>query len=285
MLQAYNFAAMTLDLASVQSLLYRLIVAPSGVADGLRAESCLPPGGLDAIIRGDHRLSAVERLDIYAEMYFYRLLDCMKEDYPATLAVVGAVNFHNLITGYLLACPPSHPSILYAGRYLADYLSSHPLRVDWPFVADLARLERALIEVFHGPDAAALDADALHAVAPSDWPALELRLHPASQLLALEWSVAKVVRAVEEASDWPMPEREATSVLVWRKQCRCYYRELAGVELGAIQALTGGVSLAALCERAAVGAPAEDPTALILGLLERWLADGVLMAPSPSRSQ
>ena len=83
-------------------------------------------------------------------MYFYRLLDCLKEDYPATLAVMGATNFHNLITGYLLAYPPSHPSVLYAGRHLADFLDSHPLRDEWPFIADLACLERALIEIFHG---------------------------------------------------------------------------------------------------------------------------------------
>ncbi len=276
---------MTPDLKSVQALLYRLIVAPNGVADGLRTESDLSPGGLDAIIGGDRRLSAVERLDIYAEMYFYRLLDCMKEDYPATLAVLGATNFHNLITGYLIAHPPSHPSLLYAGRHLADYLSSHPLRGEWPFIADLARLERGLIEVFHGPDAPALEPDALRAVAPSDWPALELRAHPALRLLALEWSVANVVRAVEEGSGWQAPERQATGVLVWRKQGRCYYREVAGVELGAIQALTGGVSLAALCECVAVAVPAEDPTALILRLLERWLADGILTASAPLPSQ
>src|SRR5271168_2259977 len=158
---------MPLDLQGTQRLLYRLIVAPSGVADGLRAESNLPAGGLGAIVRGDRRLSGVERLDIYAEMYFYRLLDCLMEDFPATLTVVGATNFHNLVTGYLLAYPPSHPSVLYAGRHLADFLRAHPLREEWPFIVDLARVERALIEVFHAPDAAALSAEELRAVAPA----------------------------------------------------------------------------------------------------------------------
>ncbi len=273
------------DLKSVQSLLRRLIVAPSGAADGLRAESDLPPGGLDAVIRGDERLSAIERLDIYAGMYFYRLLDCLKEDYPATLAVVGATNFHNLVTGYLLAYPPSHPSVLYAGHHLADFLASHPLRDEWPFLADLARFERALIDVFHGPDAPALEADELRAAAPTDWPALELEIHPASELLALQWDVAKIVRAVEEGGHWPLPEREATSIFVWRKNCRCYYREIDSIEVVAIQALSGGVSMAALCARVADATPAEDPAALVFDFLERWIADGILMAPSsgPSR--
>ena len=109
---------------------------------------------------------------------------------------------------------------------------------------------------------------------------LELRPHPASRLLTLEWSVANVAHAVAEGSNWQAPERQAATVLVWRKDCRCYYREIAGIELVAIQALTGGASLAALCERVAAAAPAEDSTAVILELLERWIADGILTAPS-----
>ncbi len=276
---------MALDLKSLQSLLYRLVVAPGGVAEGLDRETGLPSGGLDTIIHGDERLCALERLDIYANMYFYRLLDCMKEDYPATLAVVGPDNFHNLITGYLSAYPPSDPSVLYAGQHLAGYLSSHPLRDNWPFLADLARLERALIEVFHGPDASALTADEVRTMAPGDWPALELQTHPALQLLRLDWDAQKIVRAVEEGKDWDAPEHRATSVLVWRKDNRCYYRALDGVELLAIGALRKGVSLAALCECVAVAAAGEEPAALIFGLLERWLAHGILVRPSPALSQ
>jgi hypothetical protein len=35
-------------------------------------------------------------------MYFYRLLDAIKEDFPATLKILGDFEFHNLITGYLI---------------------------------------------------------------------------------------------------------------------------------------------------------------------------------------
>jgi len=275
---------MTPDLKNVQGLLYRLIVAPSGVADGLQAESDLPPGGLDAIVRGYGHLSAIERVDIYADMYFYRLLDCLKEDYPATLAVVGATNFHNLITGYLIAHPPSHPSVLYAGRHLAAFLDSHPLRAEWPFVADLARLERALIEVFHGPDASVLRADELRLVAPADWPMLVLKAHPALQLLPVRWKVTEVVRAIEEKRDWQTPEHAQCNVLVWRRNNQCYYRDVSGVELPAIRALRDGLSFAALCELIEAAAPERDPAAHLSELLERWLADSILTIPSSARA-
>lgn len=167
--------------------------------------------------------------------------------------------------------------MLYLGRHLADYLSAHPLREKWPFIADLARLERALIEVFHGPDAPALEPNDLRMVAATDWPTIELRTHPALQVLTLGWNVAEVLRAVEEANDWRAPKHETAALLVWRTGNRCYYRDLDGAELAGIRALANGVSLAALCERVAAVTTAADPTALIFELLGRWLDDGILV--------
>ena len=69
------------------------------------------------------------------------------EDFPATLAVLGADNFAALVKEYLLEHPPTEPSILYAGLYLADFLNDHPFAERWPFIADLARLERAVLDV------------------------------------------------------------------------------------------------------------------------------------------
>ena len=113
---------MPTQLKNLQSLLYRLITAPSGVAEGLAAEQDLGAGGLDAIVLGDDRLSSEARVDIYANMYFYRILDALKEDFPATVAVLGDDNFHNLVTGYLLEYPPTGPSITHSGSHLAEYL-------------------------------------------------------------------------------------------------------------------------------------------------------------------
>ncbi len=95
-------------------------------------------------------LSAEERVDIYANMYFYRLLEVLQEDFPATLAMIGAERFHNLITGYLIEYPPAHFSISYAGKSSRGFHSATiRLREEFPFLADLAQMERALIEVFH----------------------------------------------------------------------------------------------------------------------------------------
>jgi hypothetical protein len=265
-----------IHLKNLESLLYRLITAPSGVAEGLAGERELGADGLDAIVLSDERLSAKARVDIYANMYFYRILDALKEDFPATLAVLGADNFHNLVTGYLLEYPPTEPSLYYCGRHVAEFLREHPIRDGVPFIADLARLERANVEVFHGPDAIALEPDALRAIAPADWPALKFGIHPSAQMLTLDWRVAELLSAVEEHRTWKAAEHRAVKVLVWRRDARVFHRDLDKAEADALEAVSRGDTFAEICEVVAADAELQDPVDAMNRMLARWLADGLL---------
>jgi hypothetical protein len=146
---------MHVNLREVQTSLYRLITIPEG-ATRLGNERDPAPDEAVVLVRGDQRLSAIERVNIYANAYFYRLLDCLREEFPATFAVVGDDNFTALVRDYLLACPPTEPSIFYASRHLSGFLDDHPLNQRWPFITELARLERTIVDVFHAADASAL---------------------------------------------------------------------------------------------------------------------------------
>jgi putative DNA-binding protein len=262
------------DLRTLQALLHRLIAAPNGVADGLQAEKVQV--NLEDVIRGDERLSAVEHLEIYANAYFYRLLDILKEEYPATLAVLGEDHFHNLVTGYLIEYPPTEPSVLYAGRYLADFLEGHPFRERWAYIADLARLERTVLEVFHRADAPALDAETMRAVPVADWPNLEMRAHPTVAILDSEWTVNELLRAVENKLEWHEPAHTAVSVVVSRKGFEVYYRTLERGERAALALALQGTTFATMCEAIATEYPGDDAPTAINRLLARWLADGLL---------
>jgi len=277
-------------LRRLQELLGRLIVAPDGVADGLAHERALPAGGLASLIAGDDRMTAAERVEVYANGYFYRLLDVLKEDYPATVAVTGADDFHNLVTGYLIVYPPTEPSIYHAGRDFARYLDTHPLRERWPYLADLARLERAVLESFHAADAPALEAGALRALAPAQWPALTLRAHPATRLVESRWRVDEVARAVADGaradtmSATPAPDGAGVALVVSRRDTRVAYRAAERGEDVALRLVLAAQAaapptLAAICAAIAanVGDAHDDLPASINRMLARWLADGVLM--------
>ena len=268
----------TPDLAGLEALLYRLITAPNGVDEGLAAETRLPPQGLEQLITGDDRLTARERLEIYANAYFFRLLEVFKEDYPALLAVIGDDNFHNLATSYLVDYPPTEPSVLYAGRKLPAFLRTYPLRDRWPFLADLATLERAMLDVFHAADASPLSTDAMRTIAPSAWPAMRLQLHPATRILDLEWPVDSILHAVEKHDPWHPPQSHPTTVLVWRNNSQVHYRRVERAEHDALRLLARGATFAAVCDAIAAHADA-DSAAMINMLLVRWLSDGVLTLP------
>lgn len=266
---------MPADLEQLEGLLYRLITAVSGVGEGLAAERYVPAGGLGAIVLGDERLTAEARVEIYANMYFYRLLEALKEDFPATLAVLGDDNFHNLVTGYLVEYPPTEPSMYHLGRHLADFLRDHPMRENTPFVADLAALERATVEVFHAADARTLDAEAMRAIPAEQWGALDIGTHPAVQILPLEWRVADLLRAVEDRREWTPAAAGAVSAIVWRRDSRAFYRELEPVEVRALDAARRGATFAEVCELIAADSDQRDSVGEINRLLERWLRDGI----------
>jgi hypothetical protein len=206
------------------------------------------------------------------------LLDCLSEEFPATLAVLGADNFAALVKGYLLMYPPTEPSILYAGRYLADFLGNHPFAGRWPFIAELARLERAVLDVFHAPDAPALDVEALRVVPSEEWPAVKLQTHPAVEIVHCKWRSADVLQALEQGREWNNPEHEDTSVLVWRQNALVYYRSLERLEQDALVIVAEGASFAAICDAVAAGAEETNHVALIGRLMARWLADGIIAA-------
>ena len=277
--------AMNSSLADLQSLLYRLITSPAGAEEAAAHEPMLQGCGLEGVIAGDEGLSAGERVRIYANAYFYRLHDILKEEFHCTYTVLGDVNFHNLITAYLVEYPPTEPSVLYAGAQLPRYLQSInsfagiPIS-QWPFLADLARLERVCLEVVHGVDAATLDESWLRQLTPELWPSLRIRLQPAAQILDVEWSVDRLMATIKDGRQWETPVRTSAAILVWRGKSQVRYRCLEPGERAALRVAASGSDFAAMCtalnnDLESLAAITELP-GIINRMLSGWVRDGIL---------
>jgi hypothetical protein len=223
------------------------------------------------VIIGDERMSARERLDVYANMYFYRILDVLRDDYPKLLGAVGDTGFHNLATDYLLACPPTHPSIAWAGARLPGFLVGR----EPAWLADLARLEWARREVFDGPDAAPLSLERLRALSPDAFATLPLRLIPCSRRLSLEFAVDDTWR------DGAAPAAGPRALVVWRREIEVLHRAVEPLEWAALARVADCAPFGAVCdlvcERPAPGL--EDAAQAAFALLGQWVADGLLAAP------
>lgn len=230
-------------------------------------------------IAGDERLSAAERLAIYAGMHFARIRDVLAEDFPATRRA-AAGEFDSLVGAYLDAHPTDDPSLRRAGRHIGAFLSRHPEWIRFAWQPELARLEWEMIESFDAADDATLRPETLASLRPDDWPGLRLRPVASLRRLSFHYPVDRI-RERLLAGDGPRPaDPERVQLRVWRQDFTVYLRRLDRTETLALEALERGGTFADLCERVAEDERARDePASAVLELLRLWLADEILASP------
>jgi hypothetical protein len=301
-------------LRRTQELFWTLITAPQGVRSALEGPvGRLDPREVERTFVGDDRMPAIDRLDIYANMYFFRLLECLAEDFPRVRAAVGGARFHNLATDYLLAHPSSHPSLRFLGRALPEFLAHHSLRREFPYLADLARLDWARVDVFDRRDATPLDREGLARLPQDRAGEARFSLVPALEVLRLEHDVLPIWRELQQvrergaagadaavatsacasSTDSRSPEvpgdgeedqplgppqapRRPTIVQVWRSGFTVYHRALDPERALCLERLAGGESLAAICQALGAGRSLEAAVGRVGGILQGFIEDGLL---------
>lgn len=268
-------------LAATQQLLRRLITAPEGVAATLAADA--DRGGdlrdaLAATIRGDGGLDAVQRLDIYANMYFFRLLDVVQEHYPATRALFGDVGFHNLITDYLLHHPPAHFSVRHVGDHLPDFVATHAAGLGRPYLAELAQLEQGINDAFDAEDQPALSPADLADVPVAGWAGMRLHLHPSVRLLRGDWGVHTVRGQVDRGEPAAVPLPEPTALCVWRQDLVVVHRAIDIAEYEALLLVQQGATFGAICSAAAADQGELQGAQRMAAVLAGWVGRGCLSA-------
>lgn len=93
-------------------------------------------------------LTSEERLFVYHEQYWLRLLNALSLDYPAVVRLFGRMNFERyLAVPYLLSFPPNHWSLSELGGHFVSWLSENYTESDLPLVRAIAELDRADLDV------------------------------------------------------------------------------------------------------------------------------------------
>lgn len=269
-------------LLNAQRRLWRLIAAPEGVRAALAEERGEEP--LETLVRSDTKLCAEDRLDVYANAYFYRILDVLLDDYATLAAALGEDPFHDLATSYLAVHPSEHPSLRYIGgaleRFLRESEASAGVRERAPWAADLAAFEWAKGEVFDAKDTETATREDLGRVAADAFEALWLECAPAVRQVELAWPIDKLdANAAELQQECDSLTPEQTRVCIWRRDERTYHRRLEPAEAEALSLARIGAHFGALCELAAEHHGDAEAPALAAGWLAQWLDDGLLRSP------
>ncbi len=229
-----------------QGVMMELVRAPEGVAKALE-ERGEAREKVAALFAGDERMSAVERLELYAGMYFFRLRDSLAEDFSRVAAALGEARWHNFVTDYLLAHPPTSWSLRWAGEALPKFLRSHPYGAERPWLADAAALEQARNEAFQALDATPLRPEELVGVSPDEWPELRFAPAPGTALVASRWNLAGWWDDAARA-DAPGALADEATLLVFRDaEDDVRHEPLAPEEAEAARLLLAGAPFADVC--------------------------------------
>jgi len=261
-----------LRLRELQRRFYRALVRPHGPA----GDAALDPELLQHV-RGDAALGPRDRIDIYSGMYCARLVEVLTEDFPRVLAHLGRERFHALAHAYLEDRPSTHPSVRHLGATFADFLARSRDTEMPPFVPDLARLERARLDVFDAPDAAIVTLDDLRQIPPQDWGDLRFHLIPALGLLESRWPLHEIWAAGADS-----PEREwrpaYVSLRVWRQGFLVYQAAMDETERAALACLQRAMPFGEVCATLEHTVSQEEAAQQAGALVLRWIEDGLLAA-------
>ena len=141
------------ELRALQRLMARAVMRP------LTAEARMRPRWIDGsstakaaakFIKPGPRLGSFERLEIYNRQYWFRIFDCLADDYPGVRALIGEKRFRNLAIAYLATHPSTRFTLRDLGRHFPDFILAEP-RWTTPrtvLASTMARLEWSHIEAF-----------------------------------------------------------------------------------------------------------------------------------------
>ncbi len=138
--------------------------------------------------------AAARRFRIYRNNVRVTLIEALAMAYPAVARLVGTPFFERMANVYAAGHPAHARTLnLYGGEF-ADFIAGFAPARELPYLADTARLERAVLESLHAADAPALDPTALTALG-ADLATLRLAPHPATRLVRSEYPIADIWHA------------------------------------------------------------------------------------------
>ena len=234
---------------------------PRGAAAALRDQDL----GERSPLADGPGLSAGDRIAIYADGYFQRLLGSLGSDYPAVKRALGP-SFQLLVAAYLMEHASTSASLADAGEQLPAFIATHELSAEHPFIADLAALERAVLRSLLTDRGLALDGSRLQQVSESQWTTARVALQPSVALLRTAWAV-DLLRDSEAAGATLSPPCQRWLVVA-RGPGGVEVRPVEAEEWSALVALADGETLGDVCGRL-------ESAGLDAELVSRWFATWV----------
>jgi hypothetical protein len=222
-----------------------------------------------AVVAGPKSKAAVKRYNVYRNNVTVSLINALAAAFPATLRITGDDFFRAMARFYVRAVPPSSPLLFDYGQDFPDFIERYEYAQSVPWLADVARIERAWLDAYHAADVQPLLPHDLAAIPSGELASTVLKPHPATRVIRSRFSAVTAFTA--SRSDGPSGQIEIVEpedALVTRPALEVEVRRLPPGGAIFVSSLIAGEALGVAASAALSDSPAFDLSANIRGLLE-----------------
>ncbi|MBS0319125.1 MAG: putative DNA-binding domain-containing protein [Proteobacteria bacterium] len=225
---------------------------------------------------------AARRYDVYRNNVTVSLIDALAAIYPAVRRLTGDDFFRAMARSHVRATPPTSPLLFDYGRAFPDYVERYPHAQSLPWLADVARIERAWLDAYHAADAPVVAPDGLAAIPHDRLADVVFVRHPAAYMLRSRYPAGSIfARNRQEGPAQPLVSAAAEDTLVTRPELAVDVRVLPAGGAEFVGALMCGQTLAAAANAAFAAAAAFDLPANLAGMLAAGAFTALRLPESP----
>jgi len=228
-----------------------------------------PISEVPGIVAGPCGKSAVKCYNVYRNNVTVSLIDALAAIYPAVQRLSGVDFFRAMARFHIRETPPTSPLLLDYGRDFPTFIEGYEHAQSLPWLADVARIERAWLDAYHAADSTPLEPSALASIAPDRLANLVFTMHPATRVVRSHYASVTIFaanRGTEPAGtiDASMPE----DALITRPDADVLVQLLPPGGAVFLTCLMSGCMLAEAAAAALEDAPDFDLVTNIAGLFE-----------------
>ena len=154
-----------------------------------------PDRGTPAVVAGPNGKAAVKRYNVYRNNVTVSLIDALAAIYPAVRRITGVEFFRAMARFHVRATPPASPLLFEYGREFPAFIETYEHAHTMPWLADVARIERAWLDAYHAADAEPLSADALGSIPPERLADAVFIAHPATRIVRSPFAAVTIFAA------------------------------------------------------------------------------------------
>ena len=166
-----------------------------GYADGFVAALLDPERSPPAFVTGPDGKAAIKRYAVYRNNVTVSLINALAATFPATMRITGVDFFRAMARLHVRATPPASPLLFEYGRDFPDFIERYEHAQSMPWLADVARIERAWLDAYHAADAEPLRPEALASIPPEQLADTVFVPHPATRIERSTYSAVTIFAA------------------------------------------------------------------------------------------